>query len=313
MTLANASRTSSRVRLAPIVAIAATLVLSACAGTSLFDDLDRATPTGSAFAQALFKDYSILARSFGDAGESAAATFDSGGASSGDDTPTINDVGGLANAFAQKALDASKGEEVLPEAAPEDNDAADTARVRLLQSLDQGRTKFPIDAALAQAQYDCWVLNTAVDSQKAAAAKCKAGFETAISRLEHELNPTATTVTTTTTTTVSTANYQVYFDWNAWNLTAENLSVLQQAINNARSGGQSHITVVGHTDTSGSAEYNQQLSVKRANVVEEALVDMGARREAVQTSGVGESDLAVQTADGVKEAKNRRTVITLIP
>ena len=312
MTLAQRTRPSSRFHFAPAIAIVAALVLSACAGTSLFDDLDRATPTGSPFAQALFKDYSILARSFGDAGESTAATFDSSAGSLEDNSP-INDVGGLANAFAQKALDASKGEEVLPESAPEDNDVADAARVRLLQSLDLGRVKFPVDAALAQAQYDCWVMNDRVDSQKAAAEKCKAGFDAAISRLEHQLNPTVTTVTTTTTTTSSTASYQVYFDWNAWNLTAENLTVLQQAINNARNGGQSHITVVGHTDTSGSAEYNQQLSVKRANVVEEALVDMGARREAIQVSGVGESDLQVQTGDGVKEAKNRRTVITIIP
>ena len=41
----------------------------------------------------------------------------------------------------------------------------------------------------------------------------------------------------------------------------------------------------------------------------EALVDMGARRAAIQASGVGETDLAVQTDDGVKEAKNRRAVI----
>ena len=45
----------------------------------------------------------------------------------------------------------------------------------------------------------------------------------------------------------------------------------------------------------------------------DALVQMGARRSALHASGVGETDLAVQTGDGVKEAKNRRTVITLQP
>ena len=45
----------------------------------------------------------------------------------------------------------------------------------------------------------------------------------------------------------------------------------------------------------------------------EALVDMGARRAAIQASGVGESDLAVPTEDGVKEAKNRRAVIDILP
>ena len=107
------------------------------------------------------------------------------------------------------------------------------------------------------------------------------------------------------------SDYTVYFDLNSWTLTAEDLAVITNAINTARAGGQSHITVVGHTDTSGSAAYNQRLSVRRANVVVEAMVDMGARRAAIQASGVGKTDLAVPTPDGVKEAKNRRSVITL--
>jgi outer membrane protein OmpA-like peptidoglycan-associated protein len=48
-------------------------------------------------------------------------------------------------------------------------------------------------------------------------------------------------------------------------------------------------------------------------VVVEALVDMGARRAAIQASGVGKTDLAVQTPDQTREAKNRRTVIDLLP
>jgi OOP family OmpA-OmpF porin len=89
--------------------------------------------------------------------------------------------------------------------------------------------------------------------------------------------------------------------------------VLSDVIASARTGGQTNITIVGHTDTSGSSDYNQKLSVRRANVVVEALVDMGARKAALHASGVGETDLAVQTEDNVKEAKNRRTVITLQP
>lgn len=69
--------------------------------------------------------------------------------------------------------------------------------------------------------------------------------------------------------------------------------------------------MVGHTDTSGPAQYNIRLSVRRAVVVRDVLIDLGARREAVETRGVGESDLAVPTADGVREPKNRRSVITL--
>ena len=89
--------------------------------------------------------------------------------------------------------------------------------------------------------------------------------------------------------------------------------MITNVINTARAGGQSRITVVGHTDTMGSADFNQRLSVRRANVVVEALVDMGARRAAITATGVGKTDLAVPTADGVREAKNRRAVIGLQP
>jgi OOP family OmpA-OmpF porin len=109
------------------------------------------------------------------------------------------------------------------------------------------------------------------------------------------------------------ADHTVYFDFDSWTLKAEQLKVLDDVITTARTGGQANINIVGHTDTSGPSDYNQRLSVRRANVVVEALVQMGARRAALHASGVGETDLAVQTEDNVKEAQNRRTVITLQP
>jgi OOP family OmpA-OmpF porin len=109
------------------------------------------------------------------------------------------------------------------------------------------------------------------------------------------------------------SDFTVYFDFDSWTIKAEQLKVLDSVIATARTGGQSNINIVGHTDTSGDADYNQRLSVRRANVVVEALVTMGARRAALHASGVGETDLAVQTGDGVREERNRRTVITLQP
>jgi outer membrane protein OmpA-like peptidoglycan-associated protein len=298
----------SRTGLIRIAVVAAALALSACASNGLLDELDQAQPVGSDFSKELFKDYAYLARSFGDAGNSASTAFDSDNSLSlsGDSS---GDVADLATAYAQKALDAAQGQEVLPEPAPDGNTDADQLRQRLLASLENGRSKFPADAARAQVQYDCWVMNARVDGLRSASAQCRRGLDAALTQLEHELNP----VTVTTTTTTTTADYQVYFDLNSWDLKAEQLTTLQQAISATRAGQQSRITIVGHTDTSGSAGYNQRLSVHRANVVEEALVDMGARREAISVSGVGESDLAVQTGDGVKEPKNRRAVVTLVP
>jgi outer membrane protein OmpA-like peptidoglycan-associated protein/outer membrane murein-binding lipoprotein Lpp len=279
------------------------LALAGCASTSSLDQLAGATPTGSAFTQQLFRNYAFLANSFGSAGSS---DFDSDG------VLTVFDGGGdtdaLAEAFATKALIAARGSEPEPEPSI-DGDSA-TARERLIGALGQSKDRFPVDAARAQTDFDCWMLNSAVDSQASAAAQCRMSFDRSIARLEHDSRPV---MAPPAPAAAPPTDYTVYFDFNSWTLSGEQLGVLQKAIATARAGGQSRITVVGHTDTSGAANYNQKLSVKRANVVTETLVDMGARREAIQVSGVGENDLAVPTADGVREPKNRRTVVTLFP
>jgi outer membrane protein OmpA-like peptidoglycan-associated protein len=287
--------------------LAAALTLSGCA-TGALDQLSDATPTGSEFTQDLFKNYSYIARSFGEVGAPSDATFDQEGSMSLTDSDS--DVASLANDYAQKALDAANGLEVSPEPSPDEN--AQAIRIRLMRALDEGRDKFPADAARAQVDYDCMIMNARVPATVAAAATCARSLQASLAQLEHDLNP-APPPAPAPVASAPSADYTVYFDFDSWTLTGEDLTVLQNAINTARAGGQSRIAIVGHADTSGDAGYNQRLSEHRANVVKEALIDMGARAEAIQTSGVGENDLAVQTGDGVKEAKNRRAVVTLQP
>jgi OmpA family protein len=76
--------------------------------------------------------------------------------------------------------------------------------------------------------------------------------------------------------------------------------------------GSAHITVVGHTDTTGTPEYNQRLSERRATAVAAALVQQGVPESAIEKSGVGQNDLAVPTGPNVYEERNRRAVITII-
>ncbi|MBI3675614.1 MAG: OmpA family protein [Proteobacteria bacterium] len=311
--MASAPRPSHGFRLAHGLLIAVALTLSACASQSSFTELDATQPTGSDFNQALFKNYRYLAHSYGkDVGGGSGTAFDAGGTVSLNDVDA--DVTNIAEAFASKAVLAAQGENVLPEPAPEGDEATDKLRTRLLTALEPGRDKAPALAARAQADYDCWVLNAQVAAQAAASAQCKRSFDGSLAQLERAANPPPPPpVTQTTTTTAAPADFTVYFDFDSWTLSAEALTILTQAIDTARAGGQSHINIVGHADTSGTADYNQRLSERRANVVKEVLVQMGARPEAVTVYGTGESDLAVQTADGVREPKNRRAVVTLAP
>ena len=104
--------------------------------------------------------------------------------------------------------------------------------------------------------------------------------------------------------------YIVFFGFNKANLTAEAQAVVAEAAAAAKQMGTASILVTGHTDTVGSNRYNQRLSERRANVVREELQRLGAQGKIV-TVGKGETELLVQTGDGVKEPQNRRTTIDL--
>jgi OmpA-OmpF porin, OOP family len=291
------------------------LALSACVGQSSFAQLDSVQPAGSPFSQALFKDYAYLARSFGNEAGTSGTAFDA------DNSLALNsytsDVTDLANAFADKAIVAGRGEEVVVEPAPEGDNAAQEVRLHALKDIDAGRDKAPDAAARVQADYDCWILNGRIESLKSSSAQCRRSLDASMAAVERALNmteaPAPDAAAPAPAPAAQAADYTVYFDWDSWTLTAEDMAAIQQSVDAARHGQQSRITIVGHTDTSGSARFNQRLSERRASVVRDVMVQMGARPESIQTSGVGESDLAVQTANGVKEAKNRRAVITLLP
>jgi outer membrane protein OmpA-like peptidoglycan-associated protein len=103
----------------------------------------------------------------------------------------------------------------------------------------------------------------------------------------------------------------VFFGFNKANLTAEAQAVVAEAAAAAKGQGSARIVVVGHTDTVGSNAYNEALSLRRASAVKDELARLGVAPDAISTSGRGESELLVQSGDGVKEPQNRRATIDL--
>jgi OOP family OmpA-OmpF porin len=287
------------------------LVLSGCAS-------DEAPAGISPFAQALNKDYLDLASqaAAAPAPESNESFFENPFGLFGS---PANPADLVVTAFNDKADLARQGQEPAPEGAPRNNPDAVNLHDRLVRAVAAGKDRFPDQAARAQADYDCWILDSNVTSLIPAAQACRSAFDGSLLALERAARPAPPPAPAFVPppplppAPAAPSQFTALFEFDSWTLTAEDLSVITDAVNTARAGGQTHITVVGHTDTSGSADYNQKLSVRRANVAVEAMVDMGARRAAIQASGVGENDLAVQTPDNTKEAKNRRTVITLLP
>ena len=105
--------------------------------------------------------------------------------------------------------------------------------------------------------------------------------------------------------------YEVYFEFDRSTLTPDARQVVQQAAQNALQGNATQIVATGHTDTVGTDSYNLALSKRRAGAVRTELMHDGVAGNLISTSGVGESDLAVPTAQNVNEPRNRRVEITV--
>jgi len=106
------------------------------------------------------------------------------------------------------------------------------------------------------------------------------------------------------------SKYEIYFAFDHADITPEGAQIVAAAAKSAMAGNLARIEVVGHTDTVGSAAYNERLSERRAAAVKQALVADGVPGDTIQAHGVGKTDLAVPTPDGVREPKNRRVEIS---
>ena len=105
--------------------------------------------------------------------------------------------------------------------------------------------------------------------------------------------------------------YLVFFDWNRADLTARAREIIGEAAENARRVSSTRIEVAGHADRSGTPQYNQRLSQRRAEVVASELVRQGVNRGDIGVTAYGESRPLVPTADGVREPQNRRVEIVI--
>ena len=76
---------------------------------------------------------------------------------------------------------------------------------------------------------------------------------------------------------------------------------------------QTSILVEGHTDSTGSETYNQQLSDRRANSVKNLLVQRGVQQFRINTLGYGESRPVATNVTAAGRQMNRRVEIRINP
>ena len=76
---------------------------------------------------------------------------------------------------------------------------------------------------------------------------------------------------------------------------------------------ETRIRVAGHTDSTGSATFNQQLSELRAANVKLALVNQGVHPSRIETVGFGQTAPLADNSSDTGRRLNRRVVITISP
>ena len=107
------------------------------------------------------------------------------------------------------------------------------------------------------------------------------------------------------------ARFHVFFDSGEVDPVPDSRRRLEEALEALSDWPAAEIRLSGHSDRSGSATRNDELSRRRAEAIRDALVAGGAAAHLVEVTWHGEEQNAVPTADGVREPRNRRVEIRI--
>ncbi len=101
----------------------------------------------------------------------------------------------------------------------------------------------------------------------------------------------------------------VNFETNSDRLLAGASDVLDDAVATLKRNPTINVEVAGHTDSDGSAAYNEGLSARRAQTVYDYLASNGIAEDRMTVRGYGESQPIADNSTAVGKAQNRRVVL----
>jgi len=104
----------------------------------------------------------------------------------------------------------------------------------------------------------------------------------------------------------------VGFEVNSADLTPESRPVLERVAADLKKYPQLRVELEGHTDSSGSDQYNLQLSQRRAQSVRDYLVSLGVAARQVEARGYGETKPIASNDTPEGRARNRRVMMSVL-
>jgi len=110
-----------------------------------------------------------------------------------------------------------------------------------------------------------------------------------------------------------TMSSEVSFDFNSAQIKSSFYAPLNKIAEIMQSYPRTQITIVGHTDSVGSDQYNLQLSLRRATAVADYLITRGVAKSRLGTEGHGEMEPIASNDSEEGRARNRRVEIFVVP
>ena len=237
-----------------------------------------------------------------------------------------------AKLYSEKALKSLETDEIYPEEIsywklPEENiNEIRIAYDNLMTIYKDAKKIDPYNLARAISSLDCWSEQQEENWQTWDINSCKDDFlkamhdiyekisieekeqETSNKEEKNSNNETNNEVTIVTKNKNEELMQIIYFDFDKFNLSEVSKEKIKLFLDNNSSTIEEYL-VVGHTDTKGTKKYNLSLSIKRAEVVKEILINYGIQQSRIKILGKGEESLAVNTPDDTKQPANRRVEI----
>lgn len=105
----------------------------------------------------------------------------------------------------------------------------------------------------------------------------------------------------------------VTFAHDSAQLTPQARNTLAQVGQTLAQNPQTTVDVIGHTDATGEADYNIDLSLRRADAVMRELTAQGVARDRIEAIGAGEAQPVASNDTDAGRAQNRRVEIAITP
>jgi len=131
--------------------------------------------------------------------------------------------------------------------------------------------------------------------------------------LREQLRGTGVSVTRRGDDVILNMPGNVTFDTDSAGLKPQFFEVLDSVALAAQEFDQTVLIVDGHTDSTGSAEHNQQLSERRAETVARYIVNQGVEPVRIESYGYGEEYPVAPNDTAEGRTQNRRVELTLMP